>query len=125
MKGAGHKTRARDPSARADFSSAHHDHGSQLKAASAPNQSLAPQQMIHPSREATSATRMESERGNSRPRARTYAPIPSATRWLMERAAACCEKLRASFQITTTAAFTKIENVPYWNSPARLLQTHE
>src|SRR5436305_11005949 len=101
MKGAGHKTRVRDPSARADFSSAHHDQGSQVNAASAPNQSLAPQQMIQPLSEATNATKTDSGRDKSRPRARTYAPMPSATRRAMASAAACRGKLSVNFQITT------------------------
>ena len=38
-------------------SAAHHDHGSHVKAPSAPNQSVAPQPIIQPLNEATSATK--------------------------------------------------------------------
>ena len=51
--------------------------------------------------------------------------MPSTKRCVIESAAACCGKVSGNFQIRTTAAFTKTENVPYWNSPARLPQTQE
>src|SRR5213078_1431198 len=106
-------------------SAPHHAQGSQANAPSAPNQSVAPQQMIQPFKEATNATKIESGIENRRPRASKNAPTARTKRWVMERAAACCENVSGNFQIRMTATFTKTENVPYWNSPARLPQTQE
>src|SRR5204863_6050377 len=96
-----------------------------VKAASAPNQSVAPQQMIQPFNAATSATKIDNGMDKRRSRASKNVPAARMNRCVIERAAACCGKVSGNFQIRTTAALTKMENVPYSNSPARLLQTHE
>src|SRR5439155_13624162 len=94
-------------------SAPHHAQGSQVKAPSAPNQSVAPQQMIQPFSEATSATKIDNGIENRRSRASKNAPIARTKRCVMERVAACCGKVSGNFQMRTTAAFTKTENVPY------------
>src|SRR5438045_3085151 len=94
-------------------SAPHHAQGSQANAPSAPNQSVAPQQMIQPFKDATSATKIESGIENRRSCASKNAPTARTKRWVMERAAACCENISENFQMRTTDAFTKIENVPY------------
>src|SRR5438477_7290909 len=94
-------------------SAPHHAQGSQVKAPSAPNQSVAPQQMIHPFSEATSATKVDNGIENPRSRASKNAPIAKTKRCAMERAAACCGNVNENFQIKTVTAFTKNENVPY------------
>src|SRR5438477_10317225 len=94
-------------------SAPHHAQGSQANAPSAPNQSVAPQQMIQPFNAATSATKIDNGRENLRSRASTNAPTARTRRWLMESAAACCGNVNGNFQTRTTAAFIKMENVPY------------
>src|SRR5437773_4694488 len=94
-------------------SAAHHAHGSQVNAPSAPNQSVAPQQIIQPFNEATSATKTDNGIENRRSRASRNAPIARTKRWVMERAAACCGNASGNFQVRMTAAFTKSEKVPY------------
>src|SRR5437763_3228466 len=106
-------------------SSPHHAHGSHVNAPSAPNQSVAPQQMIQPLSAAISATKIDSGVESFRSRASRNAPAARTKRCVIESAAACCGNVSGNFQIGMTAAFMKIENVPYWNSPARLLQTQE
>src|SRR6266480_2704775 len=106
-------------------SAPHHAHGSHVNAASAPNQSVAPQQTIQPFSDAMSATIIESGVERFRSRARRNAPAARRNKCAIESAAACCGKVSGNFQMRMTTAFTKIENVPYWNSPARLLHTHE
>src|SRR5439155_20715087 len=91
----------------------HQSNGSHAKAPTAPNQSLTPQQMIQPFKEATSATKIESKIENRRSRASKNAQIARTKRCVMERAAACCGNVSGNFQIRMTAAFTKTENVPY------------
>src|SRR5258705_4881725 len=90
-----------------------HAHGNKVNAPSAPNQSVAPQQMIKPFNEAISATKMDKATENPRSRTSKNAPIASAKRCAIESAAACCGNASGNFQIKATAAFTKIENVPY------------
>src|SRR5204863_9863306 len=94
-------------------SAPHHAQGNQVNAPSAPNQSLAPQQITQPLNEAISATKMDEAIENRRSRASKNAPIASTKRCAIESAAACCGKVSGNFQIKTTAAFTKTENVPY------------
>src|SRR6266567_2944416 len=94
-------------------SAPHHAQGSQVNAPSAPNQSVAPQQMIQPFSEATSATKIDNGIENRRSRASKNVPIARTNRCVMERAAACCGNVSGNFQMRTTAAFTKTENVPY------------
>src|SRR5204863_9870941 len=86
-------------------SAPHHAHGSQANAPSAPNQSVAPQQMIQPFKDATNATKIESEIEKRRSRASRNAPTARTKRGVMESAAACCEKVSGNFQIRTTATF--------------------
>src|SRR4029453_14666362 len=112
-KGAGQRNRhlvRRESRAR---SAPHHAHGNQLNAPSAPNQSVAPQQMIQPFNEAISATKIDKGIEIPRSRARKNAPIASKKRCAIESAAACCGKASGNFQIKTTAAFTNSENAPY------------
>src|SRR5260370_10747410 len=94
-------------------SAPHHAHGNQANAPSAPNQSVAPQQMIQPFKDATSATKIDNAMENRRSRASKNAPIARILRCVMESAAACCANASGNFQIRTTAAFTKTEKVPY------------
>src|SRR6184192_4561804 len=94
-------------------SAPHHAQGSQVKAPSAPNQSVAPQQIIQPFSEATSATKIDNGIENRRSRASKNAPTASIKRFVMERAAACWGNVRGDFQMTTTAVFTKSEKAPY------------
>src|SRR5207248_11789418 len=111
--GAGHRNShllRRRSSAR---SAPHQAHGSHVNAPSAPNQSVAPQQMIQPFRAATSATKIGNGIESCRSRASKNAPIAKTKRWAIERAAACCGNVSGNFQMKTTAAFTKSENVPY------------
>src|SRR5947209_16108934 len=98
---------------RRDFSSAHHVHGSQANAPSAPNQSVAPQQMIQPFSAAISATKIDNAVESIRWRANKNAPAAKTKRCVMESAAACCANVSGNFQMRMTAAFTAIENVPY------------
>src|SRR5213076_634626 len=91
----------------------HHAHGSHAKAPSAPNQSVAPQQMIQPFKEATSATKIYKGIENRLSRASKNAPIARTKRCAMERAAACWENVSGNFKMRIIAAFTKTENVPY------------
>src|SRR5213076_53381 len=100
-------------------SAPHHAHGSQANAPSAPNQSVAPQQIIQPFKDATSATKIDNGIENRRSRASKNAPTARTKRCVMERAAACWGNVRGDFQMTTTAVFTKSEKAPYLNSPAR------
>src|SRR5438094_3138180 len=102
-----------------------HAHGSQANAPSAPNQSVAPQQIIQPFNAAISATKIDNGTESLRSRASRNAPAARTKRCVIDSAAACCGNVSGNFQIEMTAAFMKIENVPYWNSPARLLQTQE
>src|SRR5438034_2210706 len=125
MNGAGQRKRHLDPLAFKARSAAHHAHGNQVNAPSAPNQSLAPQQMIQPLSGATSATKIDRGIDNCRPRASINAPQLSTARWAMEIAAACCGKVSGNFQTQIISALMKTEKTPYWNSPARFPQTHE
>src|SRR5437868_12311128 len=87
--GAGQKNRhfvRRGSSAR---SAPHHAQGSQVNAPRAPNQSVAPQQMIQPFNAATSATKIDTGTENRRLRASKNAPTAKAKRCEMETAAAC------------------------------------
>src|SRR6476646_3638892 len=113
MNGAGQRNRQRLRRGSSARSAPHHAHGSQVNAPRAPNQSVAPQQMIQPFNEAISATKMDKATENPRSRASKNAPIASTKRCAIESAAACCEKASGNFQIKTTAAFTNSENVPY------------
>src|SRR5205809_7521857 len=94
-------------------SAPHHAQGSQANAPSAPNQSVAPQQIIQPFKDATSATKIDNGMENFRSRASKNAPLARTNRCVMESAAACCEKFSGNFQMSMTAAFTKSEKVPY------------
>ena len=69
--------------------------------------------MIQPFNAAISATKIDNGVEKLRPRASKNAPAASTKRCVMESAAACCAKVSGNFQMTMTAAFTKIENVPY------------
>src|SRR5438128_9868061 len=91
----------------------HHAQGSQANAPSAPNQAVAPQQIIQPFKDATSATKIDNGIENRRSRASKNAPTARTKRCVMERAAACWGNVRGNFQMTTTAVFTKSEKVPY------------
>src|SRR5436190_9873665 len=91
----------------------HHAQGSQANAPSAPNQSVAPQQIIQPFKDATSATKIDNGMENFRSRASKNAPLARTNRCVMERAAACWGNVRGNFQMITTAVFTKSEKVPY------------
>src|SRR5258708_3150896 len=68
----------------------HHAHGSHVNAPRAPNQSVAPQQMIQPFSEATSATNIDNGIESRLSRASKNAPTASIKRCVMESAAACC-----------------------------------
>src|SRR5436305_7860846 len=94
-------------------SAPHHAQGSHVNAPSAPNQSVAPQQMIQPLSEATSATKVDNGIENPRSRASKNAPIAKTKRCVIESAAACCGNVSGNFQMRMTAAFIKTENVPY------------
>src|SRR6266849_3924806 len=94
-------------------SNPHQAHGNQANAPSAPNQSLAPQQIIQPFNAAISATKIDNAIENLRSRASKNAPAARTKRCVMERAAACCGKVSGNFQMRTTTAFTKMEKVPY------------
>src|SRR5215470_11047077 len=110
MKGAGQRNRhlvRRTSSAR---SAPHHAHGNQVNAPSAPNQSVAPQQMIQPFNEAISATKIDRATKKPRSRASKYAPSARTTRWAIESAAACWGNVSGNFQIRMTAAFKKTES---------------
>src|SRR5215471_12545564 len=112
MKGAVQRNRhfvRRESRAR---SAPHHAHGNQVNAPSAPNQSVALQQMIQPLREAISATKNDNGIENPRSRASKYPPIARTNRCVIETAAACCGNVNGNFQIKTMTAFTKTENVP-------------
>src|SRR5438874_11339022 len=117
--GAGQRNRQRDLSASKARSAAHHAHGSHANAPSAPNQSLAPQQMIQPFSDATNATKMDNGTDIFRPRASKNAPTLRTTRCAVETAAACCENVSGSFQTQTISPLMKTEKTPYLNSPAR------
>src|SRR5215471_2675241 len=109
MKGAGQRNRhfvRRESTAR---SAPHHAHGNQVNAPSAPNQSLAPQQMIQPFNEAISATKMDNATEKPRSRPSKNAPIAETNRCVIETAAACCGNVSGNFQIKTMTAFTKTE----------------
>src|SRR5215470_2263095 len=113
MKGAGQRNRhfvRRESRAR---SAPHHAHGNQVNAPSAPNQSVAPQQMIQPFNEPIRATKIDNETEKPRSRASRNAPIERTKRCAIESAAACCGNVSGNFQIEITAAFTKTEKVPY------------
>src|SRR5213082_2460936 len=107
--GAGQRNRQRDLSASKARSAAHHAHGSHANAPSAPNQSLAPQQMIQPFKAATRATKIDTGKENLRSRASRNAPAARTKRCVIESAAACCGNVSGNFQIEMTAAFMKIE----------------
>src|SRR5438128_7570937 len=107
--GAGQRKRQRDLFGSRARSAAHHAHGNQVNAPSAPNQSLAPQQMIQPFSEATSATKMDNGTDSCRPRATKNAPALRAARWAVETAAACCENVSGSFQTQKISALMKTE----------------
>src|SRR5437016_12405584 len=94
-------------------SAPHHAPGSQANAPSAPNQSVAPQQMIQPLKEETSATKIDNAMENRRSRASKNAPIARTLRCVMESVAACFENVSGNFHMRTTAAFIKSEKVPY------------
>src|ERR1700745_2264341 len=113
MNGAGQRKRHLEREELTARSAAHHAHGSQVKAPSAPNQSLAPQHIIQPLSDATSATKIDSGVDSCRSRASRNAPALSTARWAMETAAACCAKVRGNFQTQTISALMKIEKTPY------------
>src|SRR5207244_10039654 len=94
-------------------SAPHQAQGSQVNAPRAPNQSVAPQQMIQPFSEATSATKIDNAVESRRSRASKNAPIASTKRCMIESAVACCGNVSGNFQMKITAAFTKREKVPY------------
>src|SRR6266705_5200486 len=94
-------------------SAPHHAHGSQANAPSAPNQSVAPQQIIQPFNAAISATKIDNGTESLRSRASRNAPAARTKRCVIDSAAACCENVSGNFQIRMTAAFMKTENVPY------------
>src|SRR5437870_9195636 len=94
-------------------SAPHHAHGSQVNAPSAPNQSVAPQQIIQPFSDATSATKIDNGTDSFRPRASKNAPALKTARCAMESAAACCAKVSGNFQMQTISALMKIEKTPY------------
>src|SRR2546422_4895421 len=85
-----------------DFSSPHQAHGSQAKAPSAPNQSLAPQQMIQPFNAAISATKIDNGKEKVLSRASRNAPAARTKRCVIESAAACCGNVSGNFQMRTT-----------------------
>src|SRR5436189_1552494 len=65
-------------------SAPHHAHGNQVKAPSAPNQSVAPQQIIQPFKVATSATKIESgieELSGSLTKRLRRPPLPEGEGW--------------------------------------------
>src|SRR5206468_10106190 len=111
--GAGQRNRHFVPRGSNARSAPHHAHGSHVNAPRAPNQSVAPQQMIQPLSEATSATKIDNGIESRRSRASKNAPTASMKRCVMERAAACCGNVSGNFQMKITATFTKTENVPY------------
>src|SRR5258708_40086981 len=111
--GAGQRKRERDLLGSRARSAAHHAHGSQVNAPSAPNQSLAPQQMIQPFSDATSATKMDNGTDSFRPRATKNATALRTAKWAVETAAACCENVSGSFQTQTISALMKTEKTPY------------
>ena len=80
MNGAGQRKRHLERLGFTVRSAAHHAHGSQVNAPSAPNQSLAPQQIIQPLSDPTSATKMDSGVDSCRPRASINAPALSIAR---------------------------------------------
>src|SRR5436305_12638471 len=86
-------------------SAPHHAQGSQANAPSAPNQSVAPQQIIQPFKDATSATKIDNGIENRRSRASKNAPTARTKRRLMERAAASSGNVRGNYQMTTTTDF--------------------
>src|SRR5204862_505797 len=98
-------------------SAPHHAQGSQANAPSAPNQSVAPQQIIQPFKDATSAIKIDNGIENRRSRASKNAPTARTKRCVMERAAACWGNVRENFQMSTTPAFTKSEKVPNASVP--------
>ena len=106
-------------------SKAHQAHGSQACAASAPNQSVAPQPISQPLSAPTTPTMTASGTGRRRSRASRQQPAASAARCAPDTAAACAPKDSGNCQTATTTAFTKIEKVPYWYSPARFPQAQE
>src|SRR5207249_10261837 len=83
------------------------------------------QQKIQAFKEATRSKENDREVSKRLLRASKYAAAASTERCDMEREAACWGKVSGNFQIKMMAAFIKTENVPYWNSPARLPQTQE
>src|SRR5881394_824093 len=113
MNGAGHRKRQLERIEFTARSAAHHAHGSQANAPSAPNQSLAPQQIIQPLSDPTSATKIDNGVDSCRPRASIKVPALSTARWAMETAAACCEKVSGNFQMQTISVLIKIEKTPY------------
>src|SRR2546426_10649915 len=94
-------------------SAPHHAHGNHVKAPSAPNQSVAPQQIIQPFNEATSATKIDKGIENWRSRASKNAPVAKAKRCTTDTAAACWGNVSGNFQTAMMTAFTKTENTPY------------
>src|SRR5947208_16212133 len=93
-------------------SAPHHAQGSQANAPSAPNQSVAPQQIIQPFKDATSATKIDNGIESRRSRASKNAPTARTERCVMERAAACWGHARGNFNMSTKATFIDSENVP-------------
>src|SRR6267143_7150115 len=106
--GAGQRKRQRDLFGSRACSAAHQAHGSQANAPSAPNQSLAPQQMIQPFSDATRATKIDNGIDSFRPRASKNAPALRMARCAMESAAACCENVSGNFQMQTISALMKM-----------------
>src|SRR5438067_5566027 len=113
MNGAGQRKRQLERIGSRARSGAHHAHGSQVNAPSAPNQSLAPQQMIQPFSDATNATKMDNAPDSFRPCASKNAPALRTARCAMETTAACCENVSGSFQTQTISALMKTEKTPY------------
>src|SRR5438046_7607151 len=94
-------------------SAPHHAQGSHVNAPSAPNQSVAPQQMIQPLSDATSAAKVDKGIENPRSRTSKNAPTAKTKRCAIESTAACCGNVSGTFQMSMTAALIKTENVQY------------
>src|SRR5207302_2047194 len=89
-------------------------HGSQVNAPSAPNQSLAPQQMFQPFSDATNATKMDNETDRFRPRATKNAPALRTARCAVETAASCCEIFCGRLQTHTISALIQNASIAAW-----------
>src|SRR4029434_4988284 len=97
----------------------HQSHGIHANPASAPNQSVAAQMMIHPFNDVMSAARVAYAGASPRCRARSDTPVASNIRYTIESAAALPWIVSGRFQTAQRIALKTTENVPHWNSPAR------